>query len=140
MVLAKFIPEMPFAEWRFYLLRCGPWTEYSLYYTFLESYNLFEKYHFLLDNKLSGNSFWYRKEYESWDPANSYLGIRTFYFSVLQSNTGVDPDEIWQKVRPYLRQEAISKLVSVQTPIAISYVKKFTHVCFICFLFSYKSY
>jgi len=29
----------------------------------------------------------------------------TFYFSVIQSNTGISPDEIWQKVRPYVRQE-----------------------------------
>ena len=104
-VLAKFIPGIPFTEWRLYLLKSGQWTEYSLYYAFLEAYDLFEKYHFLLDNRISGNSVWHIKDFDSWDPANSFLGERTFYFSVMQSNTGINPDEIWQKVRPYLHQE-----------------------------------
>ena len=77
---------------------------YSLYYAFLEAYDLFEKYHFILDNRILGNSVWNIDEYDSSDPANSFLGERTFHFSVIQSNTGINPDEIWQKVRPYLRQ------------------------------------
>jgi hypothetical protein len=104
-VLAKFIPKMSFADWRLYLLRSGQWTEYSLYYAFLEAFDLFEKYHFLLDSRISGNSVWEIDQYDSWDPASSFLGERTFYFSVIQSNTGINPDEIWEKVRPYLRQE-----------------------------------
>ncbi len=103
--LAKFIPKLSFAEWRLYLLSSEQWTEYSLYYAFLEAYNLFEKYHFLLDKRISGNSVWHLNEYDSWDPANSFMGERTFYFSLIQSNTGINPDEIWQKVRPYLQPE-----------------------------------
>ena len=101
--LARFIPGISFAEWRLYLLRSRQWTEYSLYYAFLEACDLFDKYHFLLNNRISGNSVWHLNDYDSWDPANSFLGERTFYFSVIQSNAGIDPDEIWQKVRPYLR-------------------------------------
>jgi hypothetical protein len=104
-VLVKFIPKMSFAKCRLYLLRSGQWTEYSLYYAFLEAYDLFEKYHFLLDNRISGNSVWEIDQYDSWDPENSFLGTRSFYFSVLQSNTRIDPDEIWDKVRPCLRKE-----------------------------------
>jgi hypothetical protein len=104
-ILTRFIPRMPFAEWRLYLLKSGQWTEYSLYYTFLEACDLFEKYHFLLDNRISGNSVWYIKDYDSLDPANSFLGERIFYFSVIQSNTGINPDEIWQKVFPYLQKD-----------------------------------
>ena len=101
-ILAKLIPKMYFAQWRLYLLRSGQWTEYSLYYTFLEAINLFEKYHFVLDSRISGNSVWEFDQYDSWDPKNSFLGERTFFFSVLQSNTGINPDDIWQKVHPYL--------------------------------------
>jgi hypothetical protein len=96
---------MSFAKWRLYLLKSRRWTEYSLYYAFLEAYDLFEKYHFLLDNRISGNSVWEIDQYDSWDPANSFLGERTFYFSVIQSNTGIHPDEIWEKVCPYLQKE-----------------------------------
>jgi hypothetical protein len=102
-VLAKFFYRIPFAEWRLYLIYSGRWTEYCLYYTFLEAFHLFEKYHFLLDHRFSGNSVWTIDEYNFWDPANSFLGERNFHFSVMQSNTGIDPDEIWQKVRPYLQ-------------------------------------
>jgi len=105
-VLAKWIPSNLFAEWRLYLIRIGPWTEYSLYYTFLEASDLFEKYHFLLDKPIWGNSVWYLDQYDSWDAASSFLGERTFYFSVIQSNTGINPDEIWQKVCPYLIEKS----------------------------------
>ena len=61
-------------------------------------------YHFLLKNRISGNWVWSIDQYDSWNPADSFVGERTFYFSVIQSNTGINPDEIWQKVRPYLQQ------------------------------------
>ena len=104
-LLAKFIPRIPFAKWRLYLLRSGDWTEYSLYYTFLEAFDLFEKYHFLLDKRVSGNSVWYLDQYDTWDPADSFVGERTFHFTVIQSKTGIHPDEIWQKVRPYIQHD-----------------------------------
>jgi hypothetical protein len=105
MILLKLMPRVSFAEWRLYLLRSVLWTEYSLYYTFLEAHNLFEKYHYVLDHRISGNSVWYIEDYASWDPENSFVGDRNFYFSVIQSNISIDPDEIWKRVRPYLQQD-----------------------------------
>lgn len=104
-VLTKILPGISFAEWRLYLLKNRQWTEYSLYFSFLEAFGLFEKYHFLLDSRISGNSVWHIDQYDSWNPAKSFLGARAFYFSVIQSNTGIDPAEIWQKVRPFLQSE-----------------------------------
>ena len=92
-------PKKSFATWRLYLLRSLPWTEYSLYFTFLEVFDLFEKYHFCLEQRMTGNSVWYRDEYPSWDPKKSFTGERNFCFSVIQSNARIDPDEIWQKVQ-----------------------------------------
>ena len=108
-VLLKYTSKLPFAIWRLYLLRSDPWNEYPLYYSFLEAHGLFEKYHFSLDNRLSGNSFWNIDEYDSWEPADSFSGKRTFFFSVLQSNTKLDPEIIWQRVFPYLQPHLLEE-------------------------------
>jgi len=92
-------------SWRSYLLRNLPWTEYALYYTFLEAMNLYDRYHVVdPDTVLEGNSVWKREEFASWDPRKSFCGRGkpNFFFAVVQSNLEIDAAQVWEKIRPYL--------------------------------------
>lgn len=97
------LPAAILAGWRSYLLRNLPWTEYALYNTFLEATGRYTDYH--IDGgrtRLYGNSVWQKDQFPSWDPGKSFLGDRTFFFSVVQSNGGPSAEEVWNKVRAYL--------------------------------------
>lgn len=95
------------SSWRSYLLRNLPWTEYTLYHTFLEATGSWDRYHYDGGNSwVAGNSLWKKEEFSSWDPEKSFRTQKDFYFSVVQSNTGVSAAEVWRKVRPYIRGTA----------------------------------
>lgn len=90
--------------WAFYLLVSLPWTEYSMYYTFLEATGEFEKYHFRAAHCLcSGNSLWFENQIPSWDPRSSFREDDHSFFLVVQSRTAIDPQLVWEKVRPLLK-------------------------------------
>jgi hypothetical protein len=91
------------ASWRSFLLRHIPWTEYTLYNTFLEAEGLYDTYHAQWNGHvLCGNSVWHRDEFRSWEPNKSFDPNAPFFFSVIQSDTGVPAADVWEKVRPYL--------------------------------------
>ena len=90
-------------SWRSHLLRNLPWTEYALYYTFLEATGLFDRYHTVdAGCALEGNSVWTRERFASWLPEASFCGERSFFFTVIQSSLEIPANEVWEKVRPYL--------------------------------------
>lgn len=93
-------------NWKSYLLRNLPWTEYTLYYTFLEATGLFDRYHVLVEDRLyaAENSVWYkdRDRFLEWNPEKCFVGERNFFFCIVQSNTQISPKDIWDKVHPYL--------------------------------------
>jgi Family of unknown function (DUF6492) len=92
-----------FKSWRSYLIRSLPWTEYALYNTFLEAFNLYEKYHIDMGNyAIYDNSVWQREMFASWDPKKSFDGNRNFFFTVVQSNARISVMEVWEKVGRYL--------------------------------------
>ncbi len=105
--IATFIPKpvrlFPrFGNWRGYLLLNQPWTEYTLYATFVSGLGLYHQFHFKDDYySLYGNSVWRREQFDTWDPAKSFMPEADYYFVVVQSNTGVDPAVVWAKVAPY---------------------------------------
>lgn len=88
--------------WRNFLLRHTGWTEYTLYHTFLEGMGLWDKYHFTEEADISSNSVWSADEYKNWNPEKSFLGNQDFFFSVIQSNTGIEAHTVWERVRPWL--------------------------------------
>jgi len=93
-------------SWRSYLLRNIPWTEYSLYMTFLEATGLYDTYHFDGGPEaVYAACVWYRQGFDAWDPA-SVLEARDSYFSLVQSTTGIDPRLVAEKVDKIL--EAIA--------------------------------
>jgi hypothetical protein len=88
--------------WRSYLLRNLGWSEYALYHTYLEGLGLWEKFHYEVgDVGIAWNSVWVKGDFESWRPEDSFLS-GDFFFSVVQSNTGVDVIDVWERVRSYL--------------------------------------
>jgi hypothetical protein len=97
-----------FVSWRSYLLRNLPWTEYALYFTFLERTGLFDRYcvHGGRDSIYS-NCVWMESEFEDWDPAADVPGA-TFRFSVVQSATRIPPDRVWTKASTALASEGSS--------------------------------
>jgi len=90
---------------RGFLARNLPWTEYAIYYTFLEALNLFEKYHFVKPNEsVYSNCVWWkdRENFDSWEPVKSFGQNVDFFFSIIQSNTGITPEQILRKIEHYL--------------------------------------
>jgi len=91
-------------SWRSHLLRNTPWTEYSLYHTFLENAGIFDRYHVrrgsdaIYDNH---NSVWFEQDF--CDAAIERFMRSNAFFLVIQSNTEIPPDAIWEKVAAYLK-------------------------------------
>jgi uncharacterized protein DUF6492 len=92
---------VPIRPWVAYLVRHLPWTEYSLYVTFLEAKGLTDRYHRSTE-WLSGNNVWSRDQFELWDPEKSFGPEGQFLFSVIQSNTGIAPERVASLVRPHI--------------------------------------
>jgi hypothetical protein len=94
--------------WAFYLLMNLPWTEYSLYYTFLEATGQFEKYHFRSAHRLYSEKdcLWTKEQIPLWNPRNRTREEDPSFFLVIQSNTEIDPQLVWQKIQPWLRGKA----------------------------------
>jgi hypothetical protein len=84
----------------------APWTEYALYYSYLESTAQFEQYHTLTPHCIYAidQSVWRsaRKRFGSWDPSPLFRGQGAPYFVIVQSITGIEPARIWAKVEPFL--------------------------------------
>jgi hypothetical protein len=99
-LLKRFSPP----GWKTYLLKNLAWTEYSLYYTFLERFNLFETHHVLKKSCIYSlqNSVWLPEQYSSWCPENCFLGDRDFFFIVIQSTAKISVDEIWKNIGKYI--------------------------------------
>jgi len=96
-----------YAPWRVYLAAARPWTEYALYYTFLEANGLFDRYHFYAPYCLYDidRSLWVAKSADlpdDWNPAPAFAGEGPPWFLVAQSNTGISAGAIRQKLEPLL--------------------------------------
>jgi hypothetical protein len=89
--------------WRLLLAAGAPWTEYALYYTFLEATGRFERYHFHSDSSLYDDegSFWRAdaRDFSRWSPTPALRSDGAPWFVVVQSNTGVSPAEVEAKLQ-----------------------------------------
>ena len=89
--------------WRSYLLRNLPWIDTVVYDTFLERTGQLEQYHRVNgEPTIAGNCVWYKNTWPTWRPEESFTNREDFFFSVLQSNTGLTVEEVWERVRPFL--------------------------------------
>lgn len=88
-LMGKLMPS-----WRSYLIRNLPWTEYSLYGTFLDASGLYDRYHWDGGpDAIYSNSVWYPETFEAWAPHEIFNRMNS-YFCVIQSTTGIDPTTI----------------------------------------------
>ena len=86
------------------------WTEYTLYFTYLEKHSLIDRYHVTTQDTpydlLSLNSsLWNRKdesEWESWDPSQTFSVEDKGLFMVIQSHKKIPPQEVMERVSPFL--------------------------------------
>lgn len=95
-----------FAGWRLLLAAGTPWTEYALYFTFLEATGRFDRFHSRGSDciyDLEG-SFWRaeRKQFSTWAPGAAVSGHGAPWFVVVQSNTHVAPALVRQKLEGFL--------------------------------------
>ncbi|MDD9941942.1 MAG: DUF6492 family protein [Myxococcales bacterium] len=92
--------------WRLLLGASTPWTEYALYYTFLECAGSFDRYHFDTDVCIYNveQSVWRadRDHFHRWDPAPLFVGAGPPFFVVVQSITRIPPAEVEAKIAKYL--------------------------------------
>jgi hypothetical protein len=90
---------------RLYLASMLPWTEYALYYTFLESENLIDQYH-RYDSaciySIEG-SVWYAESFAAWDPSEIFASPGAPYFFVVQSNAGIEPERVRERISRFLK-------------------------------------
>lgn len=96
----------PADQWRAYLIGGTPWTEYALYYTWLESSGRLDRYHTRSSQCLYSidGSVWRarRQPFADWKPAPLFEGQGPPYFAVVQSVARCPVDEVWAKLEPYL--------------------------------------
>jgi hypothetical protein len=88
--------------WRMLLCCSRPWSEYSLYYSFLEWSGRFAEYHHETKEALytAERSIWHPQDVARWDP--SLLAVPGPPFVVLQSTAGIPLDTLRSWLAPYL--------------------------------------
>ncbi len=106
-------PKPPFEAWRLYLAAGQPWTEYRLYYTFLEATNLFERFHRESPVGIynAEHSLWHATDFDAtrWDPAPDFEGAGPPYFVVLQSNTKIPPETFASRLETLFARRATTR-------------------------------
>jgi hypothetical protein len=102
----RFAKHASFEPWRLYLASGAPWTEYALYFTFLETSGRFDEYHTLSPLCIYDveRSIWRSKAktFDDFDPAPLFEGSGPPYFVVIQSNARISPVRVGTKVEEYL--------------------------------------
>jgi hypothetical protein len=84
------------------------WSEYTLYFLYLESNGWFDRYHVWTEtpgapNRLIAHeSIWRETPFEEWDPERAFAPDNPGLFCVVNSNAGIDPALVREKIRPYL--------------------------------------
>ncbi len=108
-LLTPFLPKKSplrdqLLSWRSYLSICTPWTEYGLYYIFLEETNRFDKYHVEVTDCLytDDDSVWYKESFESWNVEKVFSPKSSHFFVIVQGWLDLNVKEVWQKVGQYL--------------------------------------
>jgi hypothetical protein len=100
------LTRAPLADWRLLLAAGVPWTEYALYYTFLEATQRFDRFHLPSPHCPYDieRSVWYADgaNFGTWDAAPCFAGAGPPWFVVIQSNTRLEPSVVRAKFSPFL--------------------------------------
>jgi hypothetical protein len=86
--------------WRGRLLALLPWTEYTLYDTFLVRHGDFVAYHREpTDTLLLGNAVWLVPQFENWRPRASDDSGRRLLFNLVASRSGITVEEVAARLK-----------------------------------------
>ena len=93
------------------------WTEYALYFLFAFHSGLHDAFHVTVPKSkqhiLQDTAVWDAAGYAKWDVCLDTLKLGRGYLSLVQSNIGLDPAKIWDKVSACLPPTAEHKASSV---------------------------
>jgi hypothetical protein len=84
------------------------WTEYSLYYLSALEDGLLMEEHVVAGTEavpqtlVSEQCVWSTTPFDSWDAGFCFSAADPSFFSIVQSNSGIDPARIWDRVKPYI--------------------------------------
>ena len=130
--LTAHIAEHGRKSWTEELIKSPGWTEYALYFQYLESAGLLEAVHFpsnrnavlRLDRSLwhppscypqkgdTKREDWDGALIEEWDAASAFQPHGDGFFVVLQSYLKVPAEKIWEKIKPYVPRPAEARSCS----------------------------
>jgi hypothetical protein len=85
-------------DWIGMLMNRVPWSEYTLYYTFLERKNLFDQFHVIVNEPLVYDPFtsvWKDEQLASWDPSRRHAETT---FLVVQSTSNAAIESVRNKL------------------------------------------
>ncbi len=75
------------------------WTEYSIYYTFAQHAQVFEKYH-ATSVVLQQSAVWTQEQYDEWEPCQDTFDVDYGYLSLVQSNLKIPAEAVWDRMQP----------------------------------------
>jgi hypothetical protein len=85
-------------DWISYLMHRAPWSEYSLYNTYLEGVGDFDRYHFRVEGPvLYGDAVWSLADFAGWNGGR--IPGQQPLFTLVQSTTGLSVDEVRSRLR-----------------------------------------
>jgi hypothetical protein len=93
-----------FKSWRSFLLRNTPWTEYSLYFSYLHKMKVFNKYHIIPDYSPfydGWRSLWTQDDFKT-KKIDKLFNSKS-YFAVIQSKIEIPVIDVWNKVEKYIK-------------------------------------
>jgi hypothetical protein len=96
------------------LIRLLSWTEYPLYFQFLEGASFLSEMHYPspintilnMDNSLWQPEEWYKmpKSFETWNAEEAFNTENKGYFIVIQSYLDISPELIWDRIKGWIEK------------------------------------
>ncbi len=100
-------PKSP-SNWTIGRLLRSKWTEYSLYYLCAMKLGLLDKYHIRAGTIETPQLLLIHDShpFETWDVANSFSSDNPGLFCVVGSKSGIEPQLVWDTIKPYIPSSA----------------------------------
>ena len=104
LALCRHIESRFIGNWRTALIRNTPWTEYTLYHTFLEGEGLWDRYHINGGSDAvydTYSSLWSKSD--NWNITDALAGNARFI--VIQSTTGIPVEDILERIETFYKEK-----------------------------------
>ena len=104
LALCRHIESRFIGNWRTALIRNTPWTEYTLYHTFLEGEGLWDRYHINGGSNAVYDTYaslWRKRD--NWNITDALAGSARFI--VIQSTTGIPVEDILERIETFYKEK-----------------------------------